>query len=1486
MSLKYGIGHDQSSMTHFKNHTFTNPHHMAKRGSSIHNPHKVAASFSNLPRTEERPHVSIKVANTDFWALLDTGASISLVDKHAIAHITQFINLKLQNQKLFVQDCHSNVQQTHGNVTITFDVLSANGGGTQVKQATAMFHIADNLSSSFLLGCDILRLLGCKIDMEKDTVSFKQREAHIFLNNRHPLFVAAAAASASEASMDAELSNFVAKYTFAASPTEDKIINPGDQATFIAKLETDENLQLKPGALMLVQSDGLNQQEPTAVTETTFANVRDGNSISITLANKSMNVAELEANMPIPGLIVQSMAAYHKPVEINQDDIIIMSNISTTVKQAEEADPTFKESMAKVAAASAIMADQPTSKQFVTDDVLFNNMRETYIHACNALRKTGKPFPGRREKPKKPCSKETEIKLLEQLDLSGCDKDQRDRYRRLVLDNYDVFSVDRYDLGHADHYEHVIEPVEEGMNPPFVKQFPIAVRDEDLLREFATTLTQRKVLIPKFSPGNSPVFMVRKANSQPRFVQDLRQQNSLTKPDRYQISDIRESLNLAARRKPKIMSNLDLSGSFWQLSLAEESRPWSAFTLPFMATQFVWSRTPMGARGSTASFAKFLHMVFRNCPEVITYVDDLITMAQSHDEMIANLEKIFAILRLNNLKLNLKKCKFGVRELDWLGFTINNEGIKPEMSKVQKCRELQPPKSAKEIESLLPFMAFNAQCLEKFQIIAGPLTDLTRKDSKWKSLKNGPLPEEALNAFYMLKAMLLERPLVYWPNTSLPFQMFTDAAVGTQDKPGGISAVLTQVIDGVTRPIGYFSRRLRDSENKYNSFNAELLAIHAGLQHWRPLLVGAQLTVFTDHKPVLTHLTRRAQNTMDAIAHKIINFDAKIQHLMGSENTIADYLSRHTRRNSESDAIEDELPKPPTQLALPTPQGKRKRQAGTTAQVPSRQRRKSADARSQTSSADAEEEQQRQKQNNQNRQIYIQGKRKVTDNLGNGDMPLESVTRQALLAKEHMALGLVGSKQRLGARGVSAAGVIDLSSKQFWIQNQLEDPVVQALIKFVTTGQRPPMDSKQNEWLNIEVREMGHKVAMDNGLLYYFGTYRKSPSSKKLFVPKNLVTPVIADAHCAATAGHWATETTVGNLMTTYFWPTMAADVQSFIEKCPTCFKVNDPNAIKTRSHMKALEVPPRQGYRVHVDLVGPLHNTVTNHKYCLTIVDALTRWTVLVPIESKEAEEVAKAIVNNWILKIGNIEYLVSDQGSEFVNKTLTAIAKFMKTTLINTAAYSPKSNGAAERIHRSLGRFLTIYCNDIGSDWIEWLPALQFSLNTKCHASTGNSPWFLMYGRYPQFPWRNEFRQTVHYGEDEATRRMQLIQYAMDMVKERDKEARAAFQRAYNKKCKNRQFKLNDAVLVHYPSSVVKGRVNRKFMPQWHGIYYVIKILGTNTYEVRKEGCRKTKVSADRMKLYNEFLHMDDPVVKIDPQDKEMEEDENPDPTDNQQQ
>ena len=84
---------------------------------------------------------------------------------------------------------------------------------------------------------------------------------------------------------------------------------------------------------------------------------------------------------------------------------------------------------------------------------------------------------------------------------------------------------------------------------------------------------------------------------------------------------------------------------------------------------------------------------------MLTFVDDMMTMAQTNEEMIEILDKAFQILRVNNLKLNLKKCKLGFKEVTWLGFSISKDGVRPEMSKIEKCRQLQPPTSVKEIQS-------------------------------------------------------------------------------------------------------------------------------------------------------------------------------------------------------------------------------------------------------------------------------------------------------------------------------------------------------------------------------------------------------------------------------------------------------------------------------------------------------------------------------------------------------------------------------------------------------------------------------------------------------------------------------------------------------------------------------------------------------------------------------------------------------------------
>ena len=76
------------------------------------------------------------------------------------------------------------------------------------------------------------------------------------------------------------------------------------------------------------------------------------------------------------------------------------------------------------------------------------------------------------------------------------------------MKNWDVFSLHKYDVGHTPHWEHKIEPTSN--EPVFVKQFKIALGDEEALDKMSTHLTAAKILIQQPSDNNKPIFMVSK----------------------------------------------------------------------------------------------------------------------------------------------------------------------------------------------------------------------------------------------------------------------------------------------------------------------------------------------------------------------------------------------------------------------------------------------------------------------------------------------------------------------------------------------------------------------------------------------------------------------------------------------------------------------------------------------------------------------------------------------------------------------------------------------------------------------------------------------------------------------------------------------------------------------------------------------------------------------------------------------------------------
>ena len=293
------------------------------------------------------------------------------------------------------------------------------------------------------------------------------------------------------------------------------------------------------------------------------------------------------------------------------------------------------------------------------------NIQQKLRHATSLLEASGLNPSGIREKPLQDPSPEVRRILLEQFDTKDIEQAWIPAYKQLILDNHDVFSLDKFDVGHTPHYHHRIERTTD--KPIYVQQFKIPVVDEQALDEFATNLTAARVLVEQSSVHNTPIFMVAKRGGanvgKKRFVQDFRKQNAASQDTKYTIRDVRESLTAVGRLKPRIFSKCDFTGAFYSLPLEKSSQTLTSFTLPFKNAQYSWTRMPQGLKGASASFSKLCQLIFRDIQNVVTYVDDLMAAATTHQEMLKILDKVFEECQYHGMKLNLKKCILGVLEL-------------------------------------------------------------------------------------------------------------------------------------------------------------------------------------------------------------------------------------------------------------------------------------------------------------------------------------------------------------------------------------------------------------------------------------------------------------------------------------------------------------------------------------------------------------------------------------------------------------------------------------------------------------------------------------------------------------------------------------------------------------------------------------------------------------------------------------------------------
>ncbi|VVA39030.1 Hypothetical predicted protein, partial [Prunus dulcis] len=209
------------------------------------------------------------------------------------------------------------------------------------------------------------------------------------------------------------------------------------------------------------------------------------------------------------------------------------------------------------------------------------------------------------------------------------------------------------------------------------------------------------------------------------------------------------------------------------------------------------------------------------------------------------------------------------------------KGIEVDKAKIDVIAKLPPPTSVKGVRSFLGHAGFYRRFIKDFSKISRPLCTLLAKDTPFN------FDKACLEAFNKLKALLTSAPIIAAPNWDLPFELMCDAS------DYAVGAVLGQRKDKLPHVIYYASRTLNDAQLNYATTEKELLAVVFALEKFRSYLVGAKIIVYKDHAALKYLLSKKdAKPRLIRWVLLLQEFDLEIQDKKGSENVVADHLSR------------------------------------------------------------------------------------------------------------------------------------------------------------------------------------------------------------------------------------------------------------------------------------------------------------------------------------------------------------------------------------------------------------------------------------------------------------------------------------------------------------------------------------------------------------------------------------------------------------------
>ena len=954
-----------------------------------------------------------------------------------------------------------------------------------------------------------------------------------------------------------------------------------------------------------------------------------------------------------------------------------------------------------------------------------------------------------------------------------------------------LWSQNSTDIGFVKSAQPVKVQLRPGTKPPWQRQYPLKEEAIQGIAPQIKGLLEAGVLKTTDNPqSNMPLLPLKKPDDSYRLVHDLRAINEVVTDF---PADVPDPHTLLAQIPPEAthFTVLDLCGAFFSVPLSEESQGLFGFT--YRNQFYQYTRLPMGFKHSPHIFNKVLKDDLEGLGElvssaVIQYVDDVILCSTNEETCHRDSIKLLQLLAEKGHKVSQKKLQYCQEKVVYLGQEITQGHRSISEGHLEAIRKAPKPRTVREMMKFLGIAGYSSAWVENYTQITGPLRAMIKETGSGQLHCNLTWSKEGHMAFETVKQKLQEAPALALPDYSKNFVLYVSSS------PGGkhACAVLAQPTGtGMSpQPIAYYSSAYSEVEMGLAPCYRALTGVYLMYQKASALTMGYPVTIATHHslRNLLNH--GKFSLTMPRLRdyHRLLeqeditlvrcNTVNPADTLPTSEDGEPHDCVTEVERYSKLRADLQALPLKEPDLELWTD--------GSCYRIGEKLCAGYAIVKAEGSE-------------------FVVEKADVVSQPCSAQLAeLIALTQACLLAEGKRVTIYVDSAYAHSVCHLFAAvwkgrgfKKADGSPIQHHAQiMKLLDAVMKpkeiAIAKCaahrsdtsrVTRGNNAADDAakaaagadKPGKVLlvtheieledNITLKDImlmqNEANAVDKQLWQARGASQDATGLWRnheglVVAPPNLLGLLIQEAHGLA---HVARGEVRRKITKEYgFWaPYLLEQIDHVISRCTICLENNIRRGIPTPpGHIPTPSGPMRELVIDYVDMIRP----VGGKRYLLVVVDRFSRWVEACPTKRKDAQSVAKFLCREVLPRWGVPDRISSDNGKEFVDRTVKLVLQKLGIKQRLGAVYHPQSQGMCERMNGVIKNRLIKICQHTGLNWVEGLPLALMACRsselrelrmTPHELATGRrmpTPCLRTSGKGPSLAWlEDEMRAYVQY-------------------------------------------------------------------------------------------------------------------------------------------